>query len=116
MVGTPSQSVDKALFFVFFLAVLTVFAYSIYTYWYQKDFTILVEASCDPASSSCYIRDCSIEDECPPNNFSEYRVFSVSAKDFAKCEDETCLYECTNNVISCLEITCGSDEEDECTE
>lgn len=113
---TPKvHSAEKLLLPLFFLAVFAVLAVNIYRYWYEKDFTTLVEASCNPTLALCYVRDCET-DECPPNGLSEYRVFSVAAKDFAKCADETCLFECSNSIIACEEIACGSTKEDVCSE
>jgi len=114
--STPKASfIEKLLFLLFFIAIFAVLANSIYQYRYGKDFTILVETSCDSTLTSCYVRDCETE-ECPPNGLSEYRVFSVAAKDFSKCTDDPCLFECSNNVISCTEIVCDPTKENVCSE
>jgi hypothetical protein len=111
----PTRKIDRILSIILLLVILSVLAVSLYRFWYQKDFTVLTEASCDPAFSSCYVRDCNI-DECPPNGLGEYRVFSVSAKDFGKCDDETCLLECTTQLISCREVPCTPGEDHVCSE
>lgn len=115
VIPPANRLIDKFLFVIFFLAVLSVLSISIYRFWYQKDFTVLVEASCDQTTMSCYVRDCETE-ECPPNALAEYQIFSVSAAEFQKCADETCLAECANEMITCEQILCGSNEEDVCSQ
>jgi hypothetical protein len=106
---------NKILFTVFAAMVLTVFWYSYSTFYKNKSYDFLVEAPCDEASQTCFVRDCENTDECPPNNLSNYRVFSINAADFSKCTDDTCLAQCESGEIQCTEIACGESSDDTCS-
>lgn len=81
----------------------------------QKDYRYLIEASCDPSSQTCYVRDCSNEEnECPPNGFETYTTYRVWAYDFETCTDETCTYECMNGLIFCEEKVCDESAGETC--
>ena len=54
---------------------------------------------CDPTSQTCFSRDCS-EGDCPPNNLENYRQFTIRARDFSRCSDNSCLKECLNKTNS----------------
>jgi hypothetical protein len=97
-------------------SILLVVASTTWLFMFKQDYHFVVEAECDPASQSCFERDCSNTDDCPPNQLSVYRTFQVRAADFKSCADNSCLKECTSGVISCNEIMCGDSEEDECAE
>ncbi len=116
-VVTPREgrSADTALFFIFFLAVVAVISLSLYKYWYKKDFVMLVETSCDSSLMSCYVRDCSIEGACPPNQFNEYRVFRIKGYEFAGCANDNCETACSEGSSSCEEITCDESNGDSCS-
>ena len=93
---------------------LAAIANNFYMFYIKKDYNFSVEASCDHELDNCFTRDCS-EGDCPPNNFSEYRVFEIKAADFDKCADGSCLLECTTEKIQCTEVKCGESVEDTCT-
>jgi hypothetical protein len=95
--------------------ILAAIGYSFYNFYIVKNYDFLVEAPCDPQLQSCYIRDCS-DGACPPNNLSIYRIFRVKAADFERCSSNSCLNECVNNSIRCIEVECGESEEDICTD
>ncbi len=99
------------------ISLLTIAAISAttYTFLINKDYDFIVEAPCDPAQEMCFSRDCS-GGECPPNELEHYRIFTVSAEDFQRCTDDSCLQECTNQTIACTELVCGESEDDECAE
>lgn len=96
--------------------ILAVLGTTTYKYLIAKNYQFNVEASCDPTNNKCFQRDCSNPDDCPPNQLSFYRVFTLSASDFGKCLDNSCLKECTSGVIKCEETICGDSEGDECAE
>lgn len=107
---------SKIFLWVISLSVLLVILSTGYKFLLKKNYDFLVEAPCDPASSTCYYRDCSNPDDCPPNGLENYRIFSLAASDFPKCTDNSCLNECTSAAIACEEVTCGEDEADECAD
>jgi hypothetical protein len=87
---------------------------SLYFFYFKKDYEFIVETKCDPTTETCFYRDCTNPDDCPPNNLSYYNQYSLKASDFKACADEDCSYACVNNVISCIKIECTiSDVENE---
>lgn len=90
-----------------FLAV----AASFYFFFFKKDFDFIVETSCDPAHETCFQRDCSDPDNCPPNGLSNFKRYSLSASDFHMCENEDCTNACQTGAISCEQIPCTEDLE-----
>lgn len=106
---------DRAFFMTITLFIAVAMLSTAYIFLVRKDYDFIIEAPCDPAEGICFSRDCSTG-ECPPNGLENYRVFSVSARDFTSCADESCLQECTNGTIACDETLCGESEEDECAE
>ncbi|OHA89530.1 MAG: hypothetical protein A3C70_02675 [Candidatus Zambryskibacteria bacterium RIFCSPHIGHO2_02_FULL_43_14] len=112
--SNSTDKVTKILFILVSALVLAAIANNFYTFYFQKNYTFTVEASCDQTQQSCFIRDCS-DGECPPNELEVYRVFTLKAGDFKKCSDDSCLNECTNGLIKCTEIFCGESKDDVCT-
>lgn len=106
---------DKIFLWVLVLSVVAVIAATAYKFLFAKDYVFVVEAPCDPTTNTCFTRNCSIEDECPPNELGNYRMFNVKASDFGKCVDNSCSSECVSGQISCEEIMCGESEEDSCS-
>lgn len=105
---------NKLLKLIIFLLVISALLANFYTFFFLKNYNFIVESSCNPEVEVCYGRDCSDSSECPPNNLEIYKVYSISAKDFDKCSDDSCKNECTNGLIMCKEIVCGSSSEDSC--
>lgn len=112
MTGSTNERQATAMVWILLGSFLAVFCVSLYTHLYSSAFEFLVEAPCDAASNTCFVRDCE-EEECPPNNLSSYRVFTVSAVDFARCADNSCLNVCAGGTV-CVEITCEPDDGDTC--
>lgn len=98
------------------LSVVIAIGIAGWLYLYKKDYVFVVEASCDPTATTCFVRDCSNPDDCPPNGLTSYKVFQVKAKDFEKCTDDSCQNECLNGTISCTEVKCGESGEDSCSD
>jgi hypothetical protein len=100
--------------FIIILFIVPIFS-SFYKYYFLKDYNFIVEAPCDESKETCFTRDCSIADECPPNEISIYKEWYIKAYDFSKCADNTCAKECENGIIKCKAIECDIDAGDNCT-
>jgi hypothetical protein len=97
------------------LSVVAVILASGFRFLIKKDYNFLVETQCDPAAETCFVRDCSEPDTCPPNELEQYRVFSIAAADYFQCaSDDSCLQQCTTGAFVCEEMMCGDSEEDAC--
>jgi hypothetical protein len=105
MSGFLSKNLSWMLLGSCVLAILV----SVYIYAFRQDYTYVVEAACDPALDRCFTRDCE-EEECPPNEFSEYKLFSVPASVFPSCTDNACSNMCGSVSSSCEEIMCAEGE------
>lgn len=104
---------DKTFLSVISLSVAVAILSTAYIFLIRKDYKFVIEAPCDPALDTCFSRDCS-GGECPPNEYEEYRIFTIHARDFEMCSDSTCLKECVSGTLSCAETVCGESEEDVC--
>lgn len=107
---------DKIFLWVIGLSVAGVIGATAYNFLFAQNYDFYIEASCDPTTQTCFERDCSEVDACPPNNLSTYRAFYIKAADFKKCADNSCLMECTNSTIPCEELMCGESPEDICSD
>lgn len=105
---------DTRLGLYWFLAgvIAAALAVSFYKYFFRQDYMFLLEAPCDTAIQTCYVRDCSTG-ECPPNGLAAYRIFELKASRFTDCEDAACLNLCPGD--SCGEVFCDTREGLECT-
>lgn len=107
---------DRILTLLFFLLLISALGLTFYKFYYLKNYEYLVEAPCDPDSEVCFQRDCETSpDDCPPNGLSDYKQFHVTAKDFFKCSDDSCVMECSSGAIDCEQILCGDSPEDMCS-
>ncbi len=79
---------------------------SFYFFYFKKDYNFIVETKCDPTTQTCFYRDCSIADNCPPNNLSYYNVYTLKAKDFNQCTNEDCTDFCSLNNGVCIKTEC----------
>ena len=102
---------------VLLIGAITLFLLPIgsafYKFFYQKEYTFVVEQTCDPVYEKCYSRSCANE-ECPPNNLEVYKVVSINAYEFSQCLSPSCIEECESGKIICEAIPCDS-EQDTCT-
>ena len=93
---------------IFVLAI----ASSFYFFYYKKNFNFIVEIPCDSQKEECFLRDCSLPDNCPPNQLSSFKRYTVKAKDFQNyCQQDDCTLACENKQINCQTIKCQEDEE-----
>lgn len=83
---------------------------SFYFFYFKKDYQFIVETSCNPEKETCFQRDCSNPDDCPPDRLSNFKRFTLNAGDFKFCEKEDCTQVCEKGVISCTQIECAEDE------
>ncbi len=79
---------------------------SFYFFYFKKDYNFIVEASCNPETETCFYRDCTNPDDCPPNNLSYYNEYTLKARDFKSCLNEDCTLACTTGVINCVKTEC----------
>ena len=102
------ENINRIILFVFLFTVFSALFFGFYRFYIKKDFNYIIEAPCNSESEDCFYRDCESDPEiCPPNMLSFYKKFTISAKDFEKCSDNSCLKECESNIIVCSPITCG---------
>lgn len=112
--GEEKPAADRfPLHWILLCATVVAILASLLMYFFAREYDFLVEASCTVATHECYVRDCS-EGDCPPNEFSSYRVFLIPAGDFDSCTDNTCMNICGNEAGPCTEIMCSAQEEVEC--
>ncbi len=107
---------DKLFLAAIAFSTIAVIGITAYSFVYLKNYDFVTETECDPATETCFYRDCSEEDSCPPNGLENYRVFTMNARDFNTCADNSCLDECISGTILCEELMCGESEEDMCSE
>lgn len=88
------------------ISCLAIISSAFYFFYYQKDYDFLVEVSCDPSKETCFERDCSNPDDCPPNGLSNFKRYSLNAGDFGKCKNEDCTFACESGAIKCETIEC----------
>ena len=72
----------------------------------------MVEATCDPATTSCYYRDCSEEGACYEYQEEVYKLFEVPAEEFETCGGLSCAERCEAGTIACEEVTCDAETEE----
>jgi len=100
------------VWFSTFLVISAILACA-YLFFYKKSYDFTVEAPCSKSTATCFVRQCDNE-ECPPNQLEEYRVFKLTAADFPKCSNDSCLNECLMGDIRCTEVVCGESADDLC--
>jgi len=114
-----TQDQKRKTFFTFFVIFIIVSLVLVYMtaftkYIWAKDYFFIVETTCDPEVSTCFVRDC--EDYCPPNGLEIYSSYLMKAYDFEKCPNGDCYEICTDTTTSnlCEKIECDL-EIDSCT-
>ena len=79
---------------------------SFYFFYYKKNFDFLIEVPCDITKEQCFQRDCTNPDNCPPNELSDFKRYSLKARDFKYCKDEDCTSVCESGEVKCTLIAC----------
>ncbi|MDD5721204.1 MAG: hypothetical protein PHT16_02020 [Candidatus Pacebacteria bacterium] len=108
-----SEEDKKSDWFLWLIGIscLVAILVSFYFFYFKKDYDFIVEVACDPSVEICFQRDCSNPDDCPPNELSDFKRFSLKASDFKMCENEDCANACEAGTIKCEPIECEEDEE-----
>jgi len=88
---------------------LAVIIGAFYFFYYKQDYDFIVEVPCDISKETCFQRDCSEPDSCPPNELSDFKRYAISAGDFQVCENENCANVCENKIIKCEPLECTED-------
>jgi hypothetical protein len=83
---------------------------SFYFFYFKKDYDFIVETKCNPETETCFYRDCTNPDDCPPNNLSYYNEYTLKAKDYALCPNEDCTDVCANGTAKCIKTECTDDD------
>lgn len=99
--------------YVLLVGILISIIASFYFFYFKKDYDFIVETSCNPEKDTCFYRDCTNPDDCPPNNLSYYTEYYVNASDFKYCENEDCAYACLNGIIDCAKTECSDSDIEE---
>lgn len=117
------RDMDKAsryLFLFVVLAILAVGAYKYKAFVIDRNFDILAHVTCDPQSESCFVADCSPEDD-PECDITPYKKVLKSAKNIEECgpSEECPELSCDENEVGCTTTYCSSetiDEDEICAE
>ena len=109
----PEGEDKKSNWFLWLIGISCLIAViiSFYFFYFKKDYDFIVEVACDPSRETCFQRDCSNPDDCPPNGLSDFKRYSLNAKDFKTCENEDCTKVCETGLIKCESVECTEDEE-----
>ncbi|OGI94686.1 hypothetical protein A3A03_00135 [Candidatus Nomurabacteria bacterium RIFCSPLOWO2_01_FULL_40_18] len=91
------------------ISCLAVIASAFYFFYFQKNYDFIVEVACDPSQETCFQRDCSNPDDCPPNGLSDFKRYSLNAGNFQMCENEDCENACETETIQCEPVECTED-------
>ena len=110
MPETEEKKINWFLLLISLSCAVTILS-SFYSLYYKKNYDFIVEVSCDPSLETCFQRDCSNPDDCPPNGLSDFKRYTLKAYDFNKCENEDCTNACLNGLIECKQISCIEDLE-----
>ena len=97
---------NNLLLYVLLAGCLASILVSFYSFYYKQDYDFIVEVPCDISKEICFQRDCGFEGNCPPNNLSNFKRYSLSANNFGKCENEDCTEACESGRISCEPVVC----------
>jgi len=104
----PQEEDKKSNWFLWLIGVSCLVAIfcAFYFFYYKKDYDFVVEVTCDASKETCFQRDCSNPDDCPPNELFNFKRYSLKASDFKMCENEDCANVCESGVIKCEPVEC----------
>lgn len=104
----PEGEEKKSNWFLWLIGIscLVVIFVAFYFFYYKKDYNFIVEVACDTSKETCFQRDCSNPDDCPPNGLSDFKRYSLNANDFKICGNENCTEVCESGSIKCQPIKC----------
>lgn len=95
---------------IIFISCAAIIAFAFYNFYINKNYQFFVETKCDNSKDTCFYRDCSIEGECPPDNLSYFKKFTISASDANFCSSEDCTAPCESKTIQCEETICTNSD------
>lgn len=109
----PEGEAKKSNWFLWLIGISCLIAIvcSFYFFYYKKDYNFIVEVACDTSKETCFQRDCSNPDDCPPNGLSDFKRYSLNAGDFKMCENEDCTKACESGTIKCNPVACVENTE-----
>jgi len=96
---------DVFLYSLLFMCFISI-VLSFYFFYIKKDYDFIVEVACNPEVETCFYRDCTTPEDCPPNNLSYYTEYTIKASDFKSCGNEDCTEACKDNLITCIKTGC----------
>lgn len=98
-------------FFAFsLLAIALIVGYRYHQYIIDHNFPVIANVPCDPATESCFVMDCSPEEdpECDP---TPYKKIGLLSREAPTCvEEHTCGYFSCADINSCAETFCSEEE------
>ena len=110
MLEEPTQKINIFLYALLAGCVVAICA-AFYFFYFKKDYEFIVEVACDPRRETCFHRDCTNPDNCPPNQLSDFKRYSLNAVDFKRCDNENCSLACVDGRVDCSPIECVEDLE-----
>ena len=121
-----TNKANKIFFIIFILLLIASISLTFYRIVILKDYQIEAEVSCDPEIESCFVWECSPEDdetcaENPEERISYYKLISKKAATIYACElteeKDGCTEElsCVEGEENCLYTYCDAETE-ECSE
>ncbi len=104
----PEGEDKKSSWFLWLICISCLIAIfsAFYFFYYKKDYDFIVEVACDTSKETCFQRDCSNPEDCPPNGLSDFKRYSLNAGDFKMCENEDCANACETGIIKCKPVEC----------
>lgn len=110
-IPTEEKKSYNIFLYLLLLGCFATIATSFYVFYHQKNYDFIVEVACDPTVEICTQRDCTNPDDCPPNQLSDFKRYTLNAADFKMCENENCAVACETGLIKCEPISCVEDLE-----
>ena len=109
----PEEDGKQNDWFLWLISISSVLAISsaFYFLYFQQNYPFVVEVACDISKEACFQRDCTNPDDCPPNQLSDFKRYTLNAADFKMCKDENCAMACETGLIKCEPIKCVEDLE-----
>lgn len=109
----PKEEDKNSNWFLWLIGIscLVAIFVSFYFFYFTKDYNFIVETACDTSKETCFQRDCTNPDDCPPNGLSVFKRYNLNAGDFNKCINGDCTNACETGAIKCEPIECAEDEE-----
>lgn len=110
-IDTKSSLKNKIFYSIFFLLLAGSIIVTYVKIVVNKDYQIVAETSCDPATEQCFVWECSVEidGECsedPEENIWIYKIVNKKASTIVACE-------ATEEKLGCDgELSCTENEED----